>query len=188
MKEERALLYTGGCRGKWIFVYGNQGFKYLKSWYEHRCSSIELQDLLKENKKDLCRLKGDREAALKVKIFHLMSCLSISLQGITPTQCRYVGKFGLLCHAQLQNSIKSDVAYLDNVCIEQIIPSIFCKLIKLAICSQFLVNIFLWSRLVLTAIELESWLCCLSFGERFLRAFLRVFKCLRCFGAPFCLM
>lgn len=100
-----------------------------------------------------------------------MSCLSISLQGITPTQCRFVGKFGLLCHAQLQNSIKSDVAYLDNVCIVQIIPSIFCKLIKLAICSQFLVNIFLWSRLVLTAIELESWLCCLSFGERFLRAF-----------------
>lgn len=96
-------------------------------------------------------------------------------------------KVWLTVPCSLQNSIKSDVAYLDNVCIVQIIPSIFCKLIKLAICSQFLVNIFLWSRLVLTAIELESWLCCLSFGERFLRAFLHVFKCLRCFGAPFSL-
>lgn len=83
-----------------------------------------------------------------------MSCLSISLQGITPTQCRYVGKFGLSCHAQLQKSIKSDVAYLDNVCVVQIIYYLFRKLIKLVFCSQFLLNIFLWSRLVLTAIEL----------------------------------
>lgn len=53
-----------------------------------------------------------------------------------------------------KKSIKSDVAYLDNVCVVQIIYYLFCKLIKLVFCSQFLVNIFLWSRLVLTAIEL----------------------------------
>lgn len=67
-----------------------------------------------------------------------MSCLSISLQGITPTQCRYVGKFGLWCHAQLQESIKSDVAYLDNVCILQIISYIFFKFIELHFVLNFL--------------------------------------------------